>query len=351
MRCRDVKRRLIEAVELDPEIIEHLKVCPSCAREAEAGRLLDSVFKSIRERAVTDLTPFYALKAKLETLSSVKKEKEQSIMNKFKKEISSHPRFSFGIVAAACLFAFVLLVPISYNKTVGYNLVMSDINADSGVDPATVGDVVDAMGYAEVQISTSIDDRKLKIIFEDLPSKKAVNEIISAMTSLSQQEAMTEVSPVVIKEMGTIYAQVRDKIDEIRVETKGKTDQEVKEEIEKGLKERGHQNPRVEVITTPDGKREIRIDTDIKQKTDKGEFETQEKQMFIIGEDDSVSIKTLPHDRLEIDTEGKTNAQIEAEVREKLSRKGIENPKVTVKELPDGRREINVEVKEEKKEN
>jgi ElaB/YqjD/DUF883 family membrane-anchored ribosome-binding protein len=350
MRCRDVKRRLNDAILPDAEMLEHLESCPSCAREVQAGRILAHSLESARESADFEDTAFDELKARLETLSSRQNSKGNKIMDRVKNQISDHPGFSFGIVAAICLFAFVVLVPISYNKTVGYDLVLTGVNAQNGFEVDTARDVVEAIGYTDVQISTSLDDRKLKIIFEDLPSKEAVREITSAMTSLAKIDLLAEVSPVVVNQMGSIYAQVKDKIEEIRIETGGKTNQEIKEEIERKLRESGHGNPRVNVTTNADGEREITIDTDFKQQTDKGEFEGKEKRIFLVGEGESVNIEGSPHKRLKIDTEGKTNAEIEAEIREKLLEQGMDNPDISIIETPDGRRQIKIEAEKEKKE-
>ena len=348
MRCRDVRRRLNEAGDLDTEIIKHLESCNSCAREAEAAGLLASSLNTIRNEGVTETTPFAELRSALEERISREDRKEQSIMRFVKKEISSHPRFSFGLAAAVCLFAFLLLVPISYDKTVGYNLVMSEISPDNGIDPVTVDDVINAMGYADVQISTSLNDKKLKIIFENLPSKKAVQEITSAVASLAQAEVMTEVTPIVVKEMGTIYAQVRDKLT-VKVDTEGKSDQEIEEEIEKDLKQKGYPNPNVEVKTKPDGKREIRIDTKLERKDGTGAAQKREQQMVIMSEGDSLIFDTAPLTRIEIGSKGKTDAEIEREIRDKLRAKGMENPEITITTQPDGKREIKIDVKKEEK--
>ena len=169
------------------------------------------------------------------------------------------------------------------------------------------------------------------------------------MASLAQAEVVTEVTPVVVKEMGTIYAQVRDKLSELRIDAKGKTDQEIEEAITKELELRGYSNPKVTVVTKPDGKREIRIDSKVEQKDNNGATQQREQKMVIMTEGDTVSIDTAPLKKLEIDCKGKTDAQIEQEVRDKLRAQGMDNPDITITTQPDGKREIKVEVKDEKK--
>ena len=349
MRCRDVKRRLNRAVTFEADLLEHIRACPSCAREVEAARLLELSLKSDKDSADLDTTIFNDMKTRLEALASQENRKERSIMTRIKNQFSSHPGFSFGIIAAICLFAVIVLVPISYDKTVGYNLVMSDINTEDGVDLVTVDNVVDAIGYTDVQISSSIDDKKLKIIFENLPSKKAVREITSAVASLAATGVMTEVSPIIVKDMGSIYAQVRDKLSELKIDAKGKSDKEIQEAIETELRKRGHPNPEVVVVTKPDGQREIRINSKFDEKNKSGDIEHREQQMVIMSEGDTLVMEPGNLDRLEIDGKGKTDAQIEQEIRDKLKAQGIENPDITIKTQPDGKREIKIEA--EKKDN
>ena len=144
MRCRDVKRRLNDGGDLDSEILEHLKECRECAREFEALRTLNSAFDMARNEEGLPPTPFKDLKSGLVQLSS--QVKENSIMDKMKNNITKHPKFSFGIAVSVCVFAFVLLVPISYEKTVGYELALSGIGSGDTADKEVAADIVTALG-------------------------------------------------------------------------------------------------------------------------------------------------------------------------------------------------------------
>jgi hypothetical protein len=182
MRCREVKRRLNDAGDFDPEILQHLKGCRDCARELEAIRTLDSVFDSARGAKDLPPTPFGNLKSGLEQLTS--QAKENSIMAKMKNEISGHPKFSFGIVAAICLFAIVLLVPISYEKTVGYELALSGIGSEDSTGKEVAADIVTALGYGEAAFSFEVAGNVVKYHIRNIPSKEAAEEISSAISSL-----------------------------------------------------------------------------------------------------------------------------------------------------------------------
>ncbi len=351
MRCREVRRRLNEAGEPNPEILEHLKTCRSCSREAEAVCVLESAINLSHEADISEPTSFTVLKSRLETAALKEDKKENSIMSKIKNEINTHPKFSFGIVSAICVFMFLLLVPISYDKTVGYDLTLSGINAQNWTGNGDADDMLKALGYDDIEISIESDGKTVKTIFENLPSKKAVDEITSAMVSMSNSDGgmfdfTVSVSPVVIKEFGSIYAQVRDKI-ELKVETEGKTDQEVKEEIEKGLKKRGYDDADVVVISKPDGQREIKIDISYSDDSGSKKIKKETQSMTILKDGEAFDFKCTPDVKLNIDTEGKTGEEIKSEIVKELAKKGIKNPNVKIEELKDGRREIRIEVEDD----
>ncbi|UCC79165.1 MAG: zf-HC2 domain-containing protein, partial [Candidatus Zixiibacteriota bacterium] len=182
MRCRDVKRRLNEAGCLDTEIQEHLRECPECGSEYEALKTLDSAFETARSEEGLPQTPFNDLKTALEQLSP--QVKENSIMAKIKNKINRHPRFSFGIAISIFVFAFIILVPISYEKTVGYELALSGIGSGDSTNKEMAADIVTALGYGEAAFSFEVDGNRVKYHIRGIPSKKAAKEISSAISSL-----------------------------------------------------------------------------------------------------------------------------------------------------------------------
>jgi hypothetical protein len=341
-----VKRRLNEAGDLDAEIQAHLRDCRDCRREFEASRILDSAFEASRREEDLPPTHFNDLRARLEQLSS--RVKENSIMAKIKKEITGHPRFSFGIAISIFVFAFIILVPISYEKTVGYELALSGISSEDTTDKEVAADIVTALGYGEAAFSFEVDGNLVKYHIRGIPSKKAAKEISSALSSLIRSVPDIIITPIIVEATGSIYAQVKEKID-LKVETEGKTDEEVRKELEEGLKKRGYKDPRVTVTSDSEGQRRIVIKNVKLPEGEDKTFETMEIMELLVGEGGEIEIKSPVKEKLDIDTEGKTNEMIIKELKKKLVKRGIKNPKITIKDLPDGKREINVEVGEEKK--
>ena len=196
--------------------------------------------------------------------------------------------------------------------------------------------------------SFSVYVNLLKYQIRNIQSKKAAGEISSAISSLMRSTSDIIITPVIAQATGSLYAQVKDKID-LKVETEGKTDEDVKKELEEGLKKRGYKDPRVTVTTDPEGQRRIVIKNVELSEGENKAFETMEMMELLVGEGGEIEIKSPAKEKLDIDIEGKTNEQIKEELKKKLAEKGMKNPKITIKDRPDGKREINVEVEEEKK--
>ena len=52
------------------------------------------------------------------------------------------------------------------------------------------------------------------------------------------------------------------------IDTKGKTNEQIKEELKKKLAEKGMKNPKITIKDRPDGKREINVEVDEEKKID-----------------------------------------------------------------------------------
>ncbi|MCP4583600.1 MAG: hypothetical protein GY839_18480 [candidate division Zixibacteria bacterium] len=338
MRCREAKRRLNSAGEHDVELIEHLNNCLSCAREAQMMAVLDSVLTSSRERADYPETPFSDIRGKVISRSAGEIDKEKSLMSKIKAEITSHPRFSFGMALTVLVFAFILLVPFSYNKTVGYNLEISSVKADDSLKPESLSQVIAKLGYKDsgrVMLIAEPDNKRL--ILTNIPTEQAARDVVIAVETTNGQDYAFSITPVVEKVANNLYTRVKDGIVTFKIEGEGKSDDEIGEEIWTVLKQEGINTSVVAVRTDPNGTRDIFIDindsTDNQMSQSQLEFVTESGDiLFSLGESEKVN--------LNIETEGKTVEEIEAEIREQLKEKNLGNTIIEVIENPDGKHEI-----------
>ena len=70
MRCPDIKRRIDAGVaEPDREMIEHLRICPSCARAWQAARTMRGILDAAAENG--PVLPLAAVREQLEARAGV----------------------------------------------------------------------------------------------------------------------------------------------------------------------------------------------------------------------------------------------------------------------------------------
>lgn len=141
---------------------------------------------------------------------------------------------------------------------------------------------------------------------------------------------------------GSLYAQTEDKPTKIEIEVEGKSDAEIKAEIEDKLREQGLANPDVTVTLKPDGMREIKVG--IRDSTETG---MKEKQIeIILPEDQSIKIKE-PSLEISADSKDKTDEEIKEEIRQKLTAEGVQDVDISVTTDSSGERKIEIKMEKE----
>lgn len=343
MRCREAKRRLNKTGGIDGELREHLDGCPECSREAAARRLIDSALEAARNDRTESETPFPVIRARIAADIGRQNEKEDSIMAKVQNQIASHRRFSIALVVAVAVFAFIVLVPFSYDRTVGYNLAYTGLDSEYDLPPEMLTDVLTTLGYRQARVELTQNGSYLDYSIIGLPSSTAAKEASAAFTSLTGYSGEPVITLVVTKTSASLYAQVRDKLIKIEVEGEGKSEAEIKAEIEDKLREQGLANPDVTVTIKPDGMREIKIG--VQESTETG---MKEKQIEIVCPEDQPIIKIEePSLEISVDSKDKTDEQIREEIRQKLAAEGVQDADISVTTDSSGERRIEIEVKKE----
>jgi len=340
MRCREAKRRLNHGAAVEGELAEHIRACASCAVYKAAGKRLEVAFDVFRDRQPISPTPFSDIRGIVKSKAVIGR-KGISLMSKVKNEIQSNRKVGISLIAAACLFVLLVLVPFSYDQTVGYTVTFEQL------DPAyvTLEDrlslALASLGLDRAVIEFVDNDHTVDCRIGNLPTKQGAREAAAAFRTVYGYDGPAVIASVVRETSASLYAQVKDKLSKIEIDAKGKTDAEIKEEIEDKLRMQGFVNPKVSVETKPDGMRQIAVGL-----TDSSDAKVSKRQLEIVVPGDDISFEA--HQEISIDSEGKTDEQITEEIKKKLAEQGIENPEITVKTDADGKRNIEVEIKKEK---
>jgi len=342
LHCKEVIRRIDNfAGELDREVTEHIKSCPSCARAAEAAGLLEQVLKAAPNNDIDDATPFDRIRSRVE--AEAIKARKGSIMEKVRNQASARPKIVAGLGFAVAVFLFLTLVPFSYTITTGYDISYAGLKNSSQISTDRLTEAMTALGYENVSINFTADGMTIG----NLPNYLAAKEVSAAVAAIAGIGAIPVIEPIRQVVSGSLYAQVVDKM-KIEVNTEGKSDDEIAEEIRQKLLANGFEEADVSVTTDGDEKK---IDVSISKSGVEGDQETESRiELKLIDDGSDISFDApQPAERLKIDTEGKTNEEIKAEIEAKLAAEGKEGATVEVTTDADGQRQIKVMFEKEVK--
>ena len=276
MRCHEAENKIAELSaqsttsgnKIDDELTQHLNECPNCFNQVKAQQLLNESFAdiSIEDSAPT---PFPFIEQKLRT-SLAKQSRKETIMSELLQKLKTSPKMSMGLTVAIVGFLFVLLVPFTYHKTIGYNVTFADVDKGTINDESTYAQAqgqyiaaLSAMGIENVSVSHSFGDVSSKVFISGpgLTSKEDAKRAAIAFNKITGNKTQPNYDPIVKEVSGTLFAQAREKYfaATIEVDTDGKTDAEISAEIETYLLSQGATDANVETTTLEDGSRQIQI--------------------------------------------------------------------------------------------
>jgi hypothetical protein len=327
--------------EGDKNLLEHLGKCPECAAYAEAISVMTDALASEKEAHDTGATPMPLIRSRLESLMKEKAKKENSTMAAIKKQINRRPRLIAGMGLAVTAFLFLTLVPFSYTKTIGYEVVFEGVD-HAGMMPADrLENALSKLGFNDLSLDCRDDYCRLAL----LPTRDRARMAAAAFKRLVEIDATPSVKAVTRTVSGSLYAQALEKRRKIEINTEGKSQAEIENEIRQKLMDAGFDNPVVTVTTDADGQVKISVSAESTSSDD-----STEKVLELEMKSDSgvFDFETLdPESKIEIETEGLTNQEIEDKIKAKLAAEGKEGAKVEVTTMPDGRRDIRVTFEEE----
>jgi hypothetical protein len=154
---------------------------------------------------------------------------------------------------------------------------------------------------------------------------------------------------------GSLYAQVRDGLIRIEVDSTGKTDAEIESEIMARLADHGFSNTQVQVTTKPDGERQMQIfigddgsnpnkETEQRIELKMGSGSTDDRIEFEVGggvDDSEINRIIAANSEL-------SDFQLEQLIEQKLSEQGMPEADVTITTGADGKREVQLEFEKRK---
>ena len=161
-------------------------------------------------------------------------------------------------------------------------------------------------------------------LISNLPNRAAARAVVAAIAALSGIESEAQINPIIETISASLYAQARERIIKIEVDGKGKTDDQIRAEIESKLAAQGLSPAFIFVKTDSSGERQIRLEINEKGNS-------------------SASLQST----IEVDSRGKTDEQIKAEVKARLAEQGHPDANITIERSgADSLRQIRIEIED-----
>ncbi|UCD62845.1 MAG: hypothetical protein JSW34_08750 [Candidatus Zixiibacteriota bacterium] len=210
MRCEDARQWMADNPgKHDRRVAEHVSACPSCARFAEADRLVGRMF---RLAASEEAVPSFEQTRSLINARISGQTIWEKIMLPIKDQYLARPRFTAGLCLAVITVLFITLVPFSVTRTVAYQVSLSNVDARAVASSELVTTALLTAGLEDLRITSAYDEVNGEYEISGIPSEIEAREIAEAVRVVVSPKVRIAVKPVVRSVSATIYAQVADKV-------------------------------------------------------------------------------------------------------------------------------------------
>lgn len=240
-------------------------------------------------------------------------------MSKTIRAILSHPGRAAALVAAA-LALILTIVPVSYQRVVGYEARLTMTGATTANSLKEIASqwqgLLGASGLeTRAEIAGGVVTTTLTAHLPRQPRSAVAAAAASFARGLAAKgvKATANVEPRVEHALGSVYAMAAERLQEIRVDVRGKSEAQIEQEIRSRLQAIGMVDPEVKVTKTGN-KTNISIHSD-KAPTDKDAL-----RGLTIGDapdGKATRIEIHPDHRM-------TDAETKAEIEKQLKARGVD---------------------------
>ncbi|MEW5702817.1 MAG: hypothetical protein AB1792_11400 [Candidatus Zixiibacteriota bacterium] len=329
MNCSELKRRLSDPIGFhSPDAAAHIRACPECRRVWEAERLLRDGLAAAR----TDGDAVHAMGIASAWVKAVVEPERRHPMKSFVKNplASARRRWSVSLAAAAVVLAFLVLVPFSYEHTVGTRLLMTSADPEMAqVDLNALTERLAASGLGAVNVAWSNEAGGRALAYYVHGSSSDAMAAFAATRDLIPAEVgNVMIAPWRVRESGSLLAQIGSRVVEISVSGEGKTEDEMAAEVRQQLEAQGIQAANV---TVRKSQSDSCTTVQIGLSGDAGEGSVEAQLKCVVngaepgmGADGTIAAKVvLPDSTL-------TDDEKIAEIKRQLAAQGVQDATVTI---------------------
>jgi len=234
MRCRKARRKLTESVwagidfKKDKELLEHLQNCPSCAHQAHAAKILKNDIESARAEDLEEILSLEALKIRVESQAEKSLQpgnvKEKYLMATMINQFKRSPKFSIGLAGVVFVLILSLIIPIKYDRTVGYEVAFAGVDKNLAMDSDKVNTLLERLGVSKADVDVSDCEQTCKLHISNLKSSDDAQLIVAAFSDIDNVELIKDITPVQKNTSGNIFKLVANRITFIQTGEKDSTE-------------------------------------------------------------------------------------------------------------------------------
>lgn len=240
MDCTQIRKRLSDAIAYHaPDVQQHIRECADCRSVYEAESVLRDTLSA--ERARVPASDYGPTKQWIDRATS----KERTTMPSFITKPFGTParRWGFGIVAA--VFAFLVLVPFPYERTVGTKLTITSPDAAmASINLDAIKSRLTERGLGTVKVTRTSDESSHALTYHVNGSQadaKAAFDATRDMIPAAAAKGDIEFAAWTVKETGSLMAQFGARSYDFNVAVSGKSDFDIAQEIRSQLESQGMQ--------------------------------------------------------------------------------------------------------------
>lgn len=213
MRCHKARQRLIQSRGIvsdnseDNDLIKHLRNCSDCAALVQAEQTLQRDFETAGVDDNIDLISLSALKNRVEArVDSITPSKlqEKNIMAKIYHQLRRKPQLGISIGVIILLLLVATLVPLKFNRIIGYEVAIAGVNKDLAMDDQKIQMLMTALGMGDASVNINDCEATCRLTISDIKSEQDVQAVVAAFDELGDC-VLEEVKEIKEDESVTVF--------------------------------------------------------------------------------------------------------------------------------------------------
>ncbi len=217
MRCRQAKQKLkskhFENSEIakDQTLVNHLNECPACASFLAAENLLRLDFQAAAVDDTEEVVTDWLLKAQVERQAADanrSKFRENHLMAAFTNLLKKQSKLTIGVTTVVVVLLLSILIPFSYNKTIGYEVAFAGVDKNLALDSSKIQTLLEKLGIDGAVIDVSGCEATCNVKISDLKSSDDAKLVLAAFNEIDHVVVLEEIKEMVESESGNIFKKI-----------------------------------------------------------------------------------------------------------------------------------------------